>query len=169
MSLPENNEPSGPRPLINTLRDRRSKEFSTTVKPIKLFDADAYRAVVWILVAMIALFAWFSSSDSTDPKAGKVGMVAAEIIKKSNDSNTEGAPQQQVVNGWYVADALPVISDQIAGVHTTVASNRVPAFAFIFGMGFCVDIVGRSLGGIRNKRVLAAAAERNANAALDPQ
>ena len=118
-----------------------------------MFDADAYRALVWILVGMIALLVWFSASENVDPNKGKSGMLSAGAIKKGNDANTQGAPQQQVVNGWYVADALPVISDQIAGIHTEIANNRIPALALVFGLGFCVDIVGRSFGSIYNRRV----------------
>ncbi|GAA1884539.1 hypothetical protein GCM10009715_33480 [Paeniglutamicibacter psychrophenolicus] len=155
MSLPENNIAPEPKPLVDTLKEQRNAAPGTGTRAIKMFDADAYRAIVWILVAAIAVIVWFSTPAVSDPGAGKIGMTSAKVIKAGNDANTQGAPQQQVVNGWYVADALPVISDQIAGVHTAVANNRFPALALVFGLGFCIDVVGRSFGAIRNRRVAA--------------
>lgn len=126
---------------------------SADQKTVKMFDPDVYRAIVWILVALVAVTVWFAAPKGGDPTVGSAGMATAEFIKKSNDERTEGAPQQQVVNGWYVADALPVISEQIEGLHTTVNNNRLPLLALVFGLGFCADVVGRSFGSIRNRRV----------------
>lgn len=154
MTMPINSAASEPVTSTEEAPKQSTSKLELSAKTVKLFDADAYRAIVWILVAAFALVVWFSAPEKSDPDAGSARMISAEVNKRSNDSNAQGAPQQQVVNGWFVADALPVISDQIAGVHTSIAANRVPALAMVFGLGFCIDVVGRSFGNIHNRRVL---------------
>ena len=104
---------------------------------------DKFRAVLWTVVALLSLAVWFAAAPESQDWSAQ--MSVAEARKSVNESSASGAPQQQVVNGWFVADALPIISEQLAESHQAAASGRVPSLLFVFGLGACADLVGRSL------------------------
>ncbi|MBB2997044.1 hypothetical protein [Paeniglutamicibacter cryotolerans] len=141
-----------PQPFIDMMLQRKAPGKSVKETSPKVFNADIYRAVVWMLVVSSALVVWFSAPSDGSAAEWKTQMTVAEAIKTSNDSRTEGAPQQQVTNGWFTADALPIISKQLSGLHTAQTTGRVPLLLLVFGLGYGLDVVGRSLGSIYNSR-----------------
>ncbi len=114
--------------------------------PSKILGRDTYRALVWLIVAVLAVIVWFAAPNGGTSSDWSTQMSSAEANKTINDASTEGAPQQQVVNGWYVTDSLPVLSAQASALHTAVTSGRIPSLMLLFGLGFCADVVGCSLG-----------------------
>lgn len=123
-------------------------------KPKRAFNPDAYRAWVWIAVAICSLFTLIGLSSVGDPTSAEAQLSAAELTKSSNDSRTQGAPQQQVVNGWFLVDSVPIISEQLEGIHQAgVYNSRLYFLALIVILGVSADFVGRSFGVQYNSRI----------------
>lgn len=124
----------------------------TTAKGPRRFNLDVYRAAVWLVVAVLAVIVWFAgpSDETTETWASQIS--AADAKKIINDASTEGAPQQTVVNGWYVADVLPILSHQSSAVHSALTGGRLPSLGLLFGLGYCIDVIGCSLGRVRIQR-----------------
>lgn len=123
----------------------------TTTKRPRRLSTDVYRAAVWLIVAVLAVIVWFAAPVGESPETWASQVSAADAKKIINDASTEGAPQQQVVNGWYVADVLPVLSHQNSATYNALTGGRLPALALLFGLGYCVDVIGCSLGRARNQ------------------
>ena len=117
------------------------------------FNPNIYRALVWIIVAICSLFTLGGLSTVGDPTLAEGQISVAEATKSSNDLMTEGAPQQQVVNGWFVVDALPIVSEQLSGIHQAgVYNSRMYYLGLIVTLGVAADIIGRSFGAQQNTR-----------------
>lgn len=60
---------------------------------------------------------------------------------ESNDARTEGAPQQQVVNGWIARDLLTVIAEQgtdsLAVATPAATDDRVPLLLLVLVLSVC--------------------------------
>jgi len=124
----------------------------TPKKTPKAFNPDAYRAIVWLVVAITAVAVWFATPQGGSVDSWSSAISTAEMSKAVNDQSAQGAPQQQVVNGWFVADTVPVLSGQASALHTTLNAGRIPSLMLVFGLGWCADVVGRSFGKIRSQR-----------------
>lgn len=137
-----------PEPIPSPLAPER------TGKQAKVFNEDAYRTLIWLLVGIASLLTLTGLGPVGDPTLAAGSIDIAESTKTLNDSNTAGAPQQQVVNGWYVADVLPVISEQLTGIHQAgLYTAHLFYLGFIALMGTCLDIVGRGFGRQYNQRL----------------
>ncbi|NUL47376.1 hypothetical protein F7P69_19540 [Cellulosimicrobium funkei] len=107
--------------------------------------ADLYRATLWTMVAVLAIVIWFSAAPSSTAEDWSSDISSAEAGKVVNDGSTSGAPQQQVVNGWFVVDTIPILSEQLSEIQAAASTGRLPALALLFGLAACADLVGRSL------------------------
>lgn len=107
--------------------------------------ADLYRAALWTVVAVLAIVVWISAAPSSTGEDWSSDISTAEAGKVVNDASTSGAPQQQVVNGWFIVDTIPVLSEQLTELQTAASTGRVPSLALLFGLAACADLVGRSL------------------------
>jgi hypothetical protein len=54
-----------------------------------------------------------------------------------NDARTQGAPQQQVVNGWVAKDLLTIIAKE---QNDSVTDERLPALAGLVVLGLALHI-----------------------------
>lgn len=127
-------------------------------KQPRSFNKHAYRAWVWIIVAVCALLTLIGLASVGDPSSAENQMAVAELTKSSNDSRAQGAPQQQVVNGWFTTDALSTISQQLSGIHEAGRyTSRLYFLALIASLGVAADIIGRSFGAQHNARLAQAA------------
>lgn len=124
----------------------------TAAKRPRRFNLDVYRAAVWLIVAVLAVIVWFAAPSGETSETWASQISAADAKKIINDASTEGAPQQTVVNGWYVADVLPVLSHQNSAVHSALTGGRLPSLVLLFGLGYCIDVIGCSLGRARIQR-----------------
>lgn len=123
-------------------------------KPPRRFNVNIFRATLWLLVALVALFTLSGLSSVGDPTQAASAISLAENTKVANDAATQGSPQQQVVNGWFVADTIPVLSEQLAGVHAAgIYTSRLYTLALIALLGACLDIAGRSWGAHHNQKL----------------
>ncbi|NMR29193.1 hypothetical protein [Crystallibacter degradans] len=138
--------PEAPAPFMANMQK------TVKAKKAKTFNADAYRAAVWLVVAVLAIIVWFAAPQGGSAADWSSSISAAETNKIINDGSTEGAPQQQVVNGWFVADTIPVLSEQTAALHTSLNSGRIPSLMLLFVLGFCADVAGRSIAAARTGR-----------------
>lgn len=119
-----------------------------------------YKALVWVIVAIAAVVTWTTSGlDPLPVEDFSSDIALAAVAYEANNDRAEGAPQQQVVNGWYVKDVLPVIAAQNSTIieHQRLGIWRaqlVPLLLLIFGLGVCADRVGASLIMSRKPRPL---------------
>src|SRR3954469_8735657 len=54
-----------------------------------------------------------------------------------NEAQTQGAPQQQVVNGWVAKDLLTIIAEK---QNESVTDERLPALALLVVLGLALHI-----------------------------
>jgi hypothetical protein len=54
-----------------------------------------------------------------------------------NDARTQGAPQQQVANGWVARDLLTIIAEQQT---ESATDERLPALAVVAVLGLALHI-----------------------------
>ncbi len=54
-----------------------------------------------------------------------------------NEARTEGAPQQQVVNGWVAKDLLAIIAEQ---QNDAASDERIPALAGLLVLGVALYV-----------------------------
>lgn len=129
--------------------------------PDSLRSLNLYRALVWVLVAVTALVIWGVSGPNLPSETDFDGAIrTAEVTYEANNSQTKGAPQQQVVNGWYMRDVLPVLAKQNSAIieqqKAAIAGGRLlSTMLLVFGLGVCADVVGSSL--LKNRKPLALA------------
>lgn len=80
------------------------------------------------------------------PEPGNVAGYDRQIAQalsdyEANDARTQGAPQQQVVNGWIARDMLTVLAQQtneLLEVSAPAASDdRIPLLLFVLVLAVC--------------------------------
>src|SRR5688572_25884644 len=93
-----------------------------------------------IVLALAAIIVWFAMApgDSED-RSSDISRVLAEY--ELNEARTEGAPQQQVVNGWVARDLLTIIAEQ---QNESVSDERLPALALLVVLGLALHIATSS-------------------------
>jgi hypothetical protein len=86
------------------------------------------RRVGAVVLAIAAVVVWFAMAPEDRSSDIRQALVEYEI----NEARTEGAPQQQVVNGWVAKDLLTIIAEQ----QNDVASDeRLPALVGLLVLG----------------------------------
>jgi hypothetical protein len=91
----------------------------------------------------------------------------------TNDARTQGAPQQQVVNGWIARDMLTVLTQQtneLLEVSAPAASDqRIPLLLFVLILAVCWQAAAPpdpvAAGRVRTEADLDAAPDEDADAA----
>lgn len=86
------------------------------------------RRVGAIVLAIAAVVVWFAMG----PQDRSEDIRQALADYERNELRTEGAPQQQVVNGWVAKDLLTVIAEQ---QNDTASDERLPALAGLLVLG----------------------------------
>ena len=118
---PSQNEPQGGRrilpPSSSAPEDRTSSnlvEGKPTFAPGKMPPSgpDWSKVAVPLVASFIAVLAifWFAASPEEAPFADTRDEI--ESIDDLNNESTEGAPQQEVVNGWTTIEYLNLLSTQ---------------------------------------------------------
>ncbi len=121
------------------------------------------RRVGAIVLAFAAVVIWFAMApDESSDRSSDIASALAEY--ELNEARTEGAPQQQVVNGWVARDLLTVIAEQ---QNDTVTDERLPALAVLVVLGLALHIATSlrptTADGVTSARVAPAA-----NPSLEP-
>ncbi|SFP60709.1 hypothetical protein SAMN05660464_3659 [Geodermatophilus dictyosporus] len=94
------------------------------------------RRVGAIVLALAAIVVWFvmAPGESSDRSSDIVSALADYEV---NEARTQGAPQQQVVNGWVAKDLLTVIAEQ---QNDSVNDDRLPALVVLVVLGLALHI-----------------------------
>ena len=86
------------------------------------------RRVGAVVLAIAAIVVWFVMAP--EDRSSDISRALSEY--SLNEAMTQGAPQQQVVNGWVAKDLLTIIAEQ----QNDVASDeRVPALVGLLVLG----------------------------------
>jgi hypothetical protein len=89
--------------------------------------------LVMLACAAVAVF-FFMTPEVPDDEAGEAIVDALELAEEFYDLNNdaaESAPQQQVVNGWYVNDLLNIIALETGRTATQSSDDRTAALLAI--------------------------------------
>ena len=92
------------------------------------------RRVGAVVLALAAVVIWFAMapSDASDRSSDIAGVLAEYEL---NEARTQGAPQQQVVNGWAAKDLLAIIAEQ---QDASVTDERLPALGVLVVLGLAL-------------------------------
>jgi hypothetical protein len=94
------------------------------------------RRIGAVVLAVAAVIIWFAMApDDSSGSSSDVNRALAEY--ELNEARTEGAPQQQVVNGWVAKDLLAIIAEQ---QDRAVSDERLPALAVLLVFGLALHI-----------------------------
>ena len=93
------------------------------------------RRVGAIVLALAAIVVWFAMAPESSDRSSDIASALAD--HELNEARTQGAPQQQVVNGWVTKDLLTVIAEQ---QNDSVTDERVPALAVLVVLGLALHI-----------------------------
>jgi hypothetical protein len=92
------------------------------------------RRVGAIVLALAAVVVWFAMApDESSDRSSEIARVLADY--ELNEGRTQGAPQQQVVNGWAAKDLLTIIAKQ---QNESVTDERLPALAVLIVLGLAL-------------------------------
>ncbi|GAB3318095.1 hypothetical protein GCM10027451_36560 [Geodermatophilus aquaeductus] len=86
------------------------------------------RRVGAVVLALATIVVWFVMAP--EDRSGDISQALAEY--SLNEARTQGAPQQQVVNGWVAKDLLTIIAEQQNDV---AGDERLPALAGLLVLG----------------------------------
>ncbi len=101
------------------------------------------RRIGAVVLAVAAALIWFvMAPDEPSSASGDVSQALAEY--ELNEARTEGAPQQQVVNGWVARDLLAIIAEQ---QDRAVSDERLPALAVLIVFGLALHLATTSRPG----------------------
>lgn len=102
------------------------------------------RTAGFALLAIAAAAVMFAMApDIPEADTGRFDRLTNQALEdeEANQARTQGAPQQQVVNGWVNRDLLTVISRQmsaqIEATQATSADQRLPALLLILVLAVC--------------------------------
>jgi hypothetical protein len=94
------------------------------------------RRIGAVVLAVAAVVIWFvMAPDDSSGSSSDVSRALAEY--ELNEARTEGAPQQQVVNGWVAKDLLAIIAEQ---QDQAVSDERLPALVVLLVFGLALHI-----------------------------
>jgi hypothetical protein len=94
------------------------------------------RRVGAIVLALAAVVVWFAMApDESSDRSADIASALADY--ELNDARTQGAPQQQVVNGWVAKDLLTIIAEQ---QNESVSDERLPALAGLVVLGLALHM-----------------------------
>jgi hypothetical protein len=86
------------------------------------------RRIGAVILALAAIVVWFTMGP--EDRSDDISQALAEY--SLNEARTQGAPQQQVVNGWVAKDLLTIIAEQ---QNDAASDERMPALAGLLVLG----------------------------------
>jgi len=94
------------------------------------------------------------ASEESAPHAWKSDAAAAAVDNEANNLRTEGAPQQQVVNGWYANDLATVAIAQNTYIAASNDRNGALIATLLFGLSgwFIIHAAERLIRGSHIQR-----------------
>jgi hypothetical protein len=86
------------------------------------------RKVGAVALSIAAVVVWFAMGPEDRSSDIRQALVEYEL----NEARTEGAPQQQVVNGWVAKDLLTIVAEQ---QNEVAGDERLPALVGLLVLG----------------------------------
>ena len=86
-----------------------------------------------VALALAAIVVWFAMAP--EDRSSDISRALTEY--SLNEARTEGAPQQQVVNGWVAKDLLTIIAEQ---QNDAASDERIPALAGLLVLGAALHV-----------------------------
>lgn len=109
--------------------------------------AEYARILLGSLLAFMLIFTWVSgtpgSDDAGTPSDWKRDVDAALFSNELNNGETEGAPQQSVVNGWYANDLALIEASQ--NTYIAASSDRSGKMLLLIGLGVAGELIIRGV------------------------
>ncbi|MGY1708334.1 hypothetical protein ACI8AC_02365 [Geodermatophilus sp. SYSU D00758] len=88
------------------------------------------------MLALAAIVVWFAMApDESSDRSSDIASALADY--ELNEARTQGAPQQQVVNGWVAKDLLTIVAEQ---QNDSMTDERLPALAVLVVLGLALHI-----------------------------
>lgn len=111
--------------------------------PNMLNDIRKFGAGLIAVLAIVVLFVAGPTEADRSPTADYARMLtAAQSDYDTNDARTSGAPQQQVVNGWFARDALTIqvmqLTDLLEAAEPAPPDERVTLIALLGVIAICL-------------------------------
>lgn len=120
---------------------------SKRLKLAKLRSANGARIILGVVLGILLIITWFANNPAyqsgSSPSDWKSDLAQAAVKNELNAGETKGAPQQSVVNGWYLNDIAVVQAGQnsyIAG-----SSMRNGSLLALIGLGVAGELIIRGL------------------------
>lgn len=120
-------------------------------------DIDAWMPLIrggWgLFVAFLLLVAWFSMApEAAEEHSWQSDLRTANATAEANHARTEGAPQQQVVNGWHAVDLAGIQVEQLIAQYDQLgriadSESRTGAMALLIGIGLAGELILRGWEG----------------------
>lgn len=106
------------------------------------------------VLAVMLLTTWIANNpgihSGTTPSDWKASLAEAALTNEINDGETKGAPQQSVVNGWYLNDIAAVQAAQ--NTYIAGSSMRNGNLLAIIGLALAGELIIRGVEGARRKQ-----------------
>lgn len=111
----------------------------------KLRSANGARIILGSVLGLLLIITWIVNNPAihsgSNPSDWRADLSEAAVTNKLNAGETKGAPQQSVVNGWYLNDIAVVQAAQnsyIAG-----SSMRNGNLLALIGLGVAAELIIR--------------------------
>jgi hypothetical protein len=97
------------------------------------------RRIGAVVLIVAAVGVWFGMKPANTDTSYGAAITAALAADTANNTSTEGAPQQTVVNGWTAKDLLTIIAKQ--GADPRPVDERPAALLTLLVIGFGLGLV----------------------------
>lgn len=132
-------------PELPPTPDHAPKLKTKRLKLAKLRSVNGARIILGAVLGLLMIITWIANSPAlqsgSSPSDWKSELSAADLKNTMNNGETKGAPQQTVVNGWYLNDIAAVQAAQnsyIAG-----SSMRNGNLLVLIGLGVAGELIIR--------------------------
>ncbi|MHC6221188.1 hypothetical protein [Arthrobacter sp. MMS24-S77] len=128
----------------------------------ELRSANGARTILGTVLGILLIITWVANNPAfqsgSNPSDWKQQLSAAGLKNTMNNSDTKGAPQQAVVNGWYANDIAVIQASQNS--YIADSSERNGNLLVLIGFGIAGELVIRGLaaagfGGTKSKPIQA--------------
>ncbi|WP_024368053.1 hypothetical protein [Arthrobacter sp. TB 26] len=121
---------------------------SRRLKLAKLRSANGARIILGAVLAVLLILTWLANNpglSGSSPSDWKSDLAQAAVKNTLNAGDTKGAPQQTVVNGWYLNDIAVVQAAQNS--YVAGSSMRNGNLLALIGLGIAGELIIRGLDG----------------------
>lgn len=120
----------------------------------KIGGANVARILLGAVLALMLLTTWIANNpgihSGSTPSDWKASLAEAALTNELNDGETKGAPQQTVVNGWYLNDIAAVQAAQ--NTYIAGSSLRNGNLLTIIGFALAGELIIRGVESARRKQ-----------------